>query len=172
MAPECPAGCSGVRVASTLAVARPVLWTRVSCFEGVNDELGPIVRMSHPPALTVLDETLPLGRPLFRSWLRLFGILPVDYDHIGFAAITPGVGFSERSTMGSLRVWHHDRRLDDVEGGTLVTDTLCFAPRIPGSAGIARALVAALFRHRHGRLARRFGRLAPVTIERFPPAKH
>ncbi|MCF4166219.1 hypothetical protein L2U69_11235 [Zavarzinia compransoris] len=155
-----PAELTVVTVSSVVAAPRAAVWAHVSTFEGVNDELGPLVRMSHPATTAVLDESLPLDRPLFRSWLLLFGVLPVDYDHIGFAHIAAGSGFAERSTMGSLKVWHHDRRLEDVPGGTRVTDRLAFAPRLPGTAGVARRIVGALFRHRHRRLARRFGAIA------------
>lgn len=155
-----PAELTVVTVSSVVAAPRATVWAHVATFAGVNDELGPFIRMSHPATTAALDGSLPLNRPLFRSWLLLFGLLPVDYDHIGFAAIETGSGFAERSTMGSLKVWHHDRRLEDVPGGTRVTDRLAFLPRVPGTAGIARRIVGALFRHRHRRLARRFGAIA------------
>ncbi len=157
-----------VTIHSAVAAAPDRVWDHVSNFAGVNDEIAPVLRMTHPPGQAVLDAGLPLGRPLFRSWLLLFGVLPVDYDHIGFAAITPGEGFSERSSMASLRLWHHDRRLAAVTGGCSVTDILAFIPRIPGTGRLAAALVAMLFRHRHRRLARRFGALEPIVVEKQP----
>lgn len=159
-------GMTMVTISSAVAAPPAQVWEHASRFAGVNDELAPVLRMTHPPGQAVLDASLPLGRPLFRSWLLLFGVLPVDYDHIGFAAITPGEGFSERSSMGSLRLWHHDRRLAPVTGGCAVTDTLGFAPRVPGTSPLAASLVGALFRHRHRRLARRFGALGPIVVEK------
>jgi ligand-binding SRPBCC domain-containing protein len=158
-----PARFHHVTVSSAAAAPRAAVWARIATFEGVNDELGPILAMSAPPTVTALTPDLATGQPLFRSWLRLFGILPVDYDHIGFGAIEPGEYFAERSTMGSLAIWHHDRRLHDVAGGTTVVDHLAFVPRLPGTGRIARVIVRALFRHRHRRLARHFGAIAPIT---------
>jgi hypothetical protein len=81
-----------------------VVWERVASFEGVNDELMPIVRMTCPPEHRRIDPaTVPLGRPWFRSWLLLFGVLPIDWDHLQLVAIDPPHGFHEDSTMLSQR---------------------------------------------------------------------
>lgn len=158
-----------VTVSSAVAAPSRQVWERIATFEGVNDELAPLLAMSAPDGVPALTPDLATGRPLFRSWLRLFGVLPVDYDHIGFAEVVPGERFAERSTMASMKIWHHDRSLRDVEGGTAVTDHLAFVPRLPGTASIARAIVQALFRHRHRRLARRFGAVAPIAASTDPP---
>lgn len=155
-----------VHVRSCIAAPLDLVWSHVSGFEGVNDELAPVLRMSHPPGQDRLHEGLPLGRPLFRSWLLLFGVLPVDYDLIGFAAIETGRGFAERSTMGSMKIWHHDRRLRPVTGGVEITDRLAFSPRVAGTGALAQAIVAVLFRHRHRRLARRFGGMTTIEVLR------
>ncbi len=146
-----------VTVRSAVAAPRERVWAHATSFAGVNLELGPFLSMSHPPGGDVLTPELATGAPLFRSWLRLFGVLPIEWDRIGFAAIEPGRGFSERSTMALLAPWHHDRALADIAGGTAIEDSLAFRPRLPGTGGIARAIVTALFRHRHRRLARLFG---------------
>ncbi|PWR18533.1 hypothetical protein DKG74_18725 [Zavarzinia aquatilis] len=157
-----------VTIHSEVAAPPRRVWDHVSTFAGVNDELAPLLRMTHPPGRDILDDSLPLNRPLFRSWLLLFGVVPVDYDLIGFAALVPEKGFSERSSMASLKLWHHDRALTPVTGGCAVTDTLAFVPRMPGTGRLAAALVAFLFRHRHRRLARRFGALGPITVKLAP----
>lgn len=158
-----PARFHHVTVSSAVAAPRATVWARIATFGGVNDELRPILTMSAPPGVPALTPDLATGQPLFRSWLRLFGILPVDYDHIGFGAIEPGECFAERSTMGSLAIWHHDRRLADVPGGTTVVDHLAFVPRLPGTGPLARVIVRALFHHRHRRLAKHFGAIARIT---------
>lgn len=98
----------------------------------------------------------PLGVPLFRSWLLLFGVLPIDFDHIGLEAVDPTSGFVESSTMLSMRTWRHERRVTPLPdgAGSRVSDTLTFTPRIPGTGALLAAIVGALFRHRHRRLAR------------------
>ncbi|GLB65076.1 hypothetical protein NCCP2495_29560 [Dietzia sp. NCCP-2495] len=59
--------------------------------------------------------------------------------------------------MGSARVWEHRRELDALPDGiTRVTDTLRAQPRALVSTPLVRAVVGALFDHRHRRLARAF----------------
>jgi len=86
---------------SSIVLAPPAaVWERIASFEGVNDELMPIVRMTCPPEHRRIDPaTVPLGRPWFRSWLLLFGVLPIDWDHLTLVAIDPPHGFHEDSTM-------------------------------------------------------------------------
>ena len=144
-------------VASIVPAAPAAVWDRVTTFEGVNDELMPLVRMTCPPAMRRIDPaTVPLGRPWFRSWLLLFGFLPFDFDHLRLVAIEPGRGFHEDSTMLSQRRWIHRRTLEPVPGGTRVVDRIAFEPRIPGSGALLRPVFRAVFRHRHRRLAAYF----------------
>lgn len=48
-------------------------------------------------------DALDVGRPIGRSWLRLFGVLPFDYDDLCLAELEPGRRFREESTMASMR---------------------------------------------------------------------
>jgi hypothetical protein len=137
------------------------IWARATSAEGINHELRPILRMTMPAALrgkTIAD--VQVGVPLGRSWILLFGLIPVDYDDLQLAEVGPGNRFLERSSMLSMRVWQHERSVEQLAGANCrVTDRLSFELRrpmawIPGSASLARAVVAALFRHRHRRLAR------------------
>ena len=144
-------------VSSVVPAPPAVVWERVASFEGVNDELMPIVRMTCPPEHRRIDPaTVPLGRPWFRSWLLLFGVLPIDWDHLQLVAIDPPRGFHEDSTMRSQRRWVHRRTLEPVDGGTRVTDRIEFEPRVPLVGGALRTLFTAVFRHRHARLAAHF----------------
>ena len=148
-----------VEVESTLAAPAAAVWDRVSTFEGVNDELRPLMRMTAPPHMRQLDasEVRP-GERLFRSWILLFGVLPIDFDDLTLVSIEPGRGFHERSPMLSMRVWEHERTLEPAgEGACVVRDRVTFGPRVPGTALFLRPVVAALFAHRHRRLRRRFG---------------
>jgi hypothetical protein len=136
------------------------IWARAISEEGINDELRPILRMTMPAALRgkTIDD-VEVGVPLGRSWILLFGLIPVDYDYLHLAELGPGHRFLERSEMLSMRVWQHERSVEPVgEDTSRVTDRLGFELRrplawIPGSGRLARAIVAALFRHRHRRLA-------------------
>ena len=155
--------------ASTLPAAAEDVWARAVTPEGINDELRPLLRMTMPRSLRgrTISE-VPLGEPLGRSWILLFGLVPVDYDDLGLAERGPGFRFLERSTMLTMGSWEHERTVRPVGEGCEVTDRLTFQLRrplaaVPGSARLARAIVARLFAHRHRRLAKRWApRARPV----------
>lgn len=146
------------RVESIVAAPPAAVWDRVSTMAGVNDEFWPFLRMTHPPGLDRLDPAaVPLGRPVFRSWLLLFGVLPVDFDHLRFLRLEPGRSFLESSTMLSQRRWVHERRLEPAAGGCRVTDRVRFVPRVACLGRASRAVFLRIFAYRHRRLRRRFG---------------
>jgi hypothetical protein len=159
------------RVSATvaLAVSADALWRSVCRLDGVNYELGPIVRMTTPRGLQDADiDDLEVGVPVGRSWLLLGGLIPVDYDDLCLAEIDPPRRFLERSSMLSMSLWEHERLIEPHDDGTSVlSDRLGFELRrplavIPGATRLAQAIVAALFRHRHRRLAKLHG---------MPPSK-
>ncbi|MGJ9411229.1 hypothetical protein ACHAAC_00830 [Aeromicrobium sp. CF4.19] len=149
-----------VELSSVVRAPTDLVWARVVDPAGINDELMPWMSMTMPPAARHLTiETVQLGRPIGRSWIRLLGVLPVDYDDLTIAALEPGRSFREESTMLSARRWRHERSLAPAgEGATVVHDRLTFESRVPGrlAASLHRRVVAALFAHRHRRLARHF----------------
>jgi ligand-binding SRPBCC domain-containing protein len=136
------------------------VWQRVVTPEGINDELRPWMTMSMPhgaESLTV--DTVPIGTPIGRAWMRLFGVLPFDYDRLCIAALDPGRGFDEQSTMMSMRHWRHQRSVTpDGDAKAIVRDRITFelrAPLRPATPIVATGL-RALFGHRHRRLRRHF----------------
>lgn len=149
-----------ITVSSVLAAPRDEVWARVMSQAGLDHEFRPVLRMRFPRRYrgrTILD--LPVGEPVGRAWLLLGGVIPVDYDDLCLAEVEPGSHFLERSTLGSARTWEHERRLEDVVGGsTRLTDRVSFAPRRPVPHAVPRAVVAALFAHRHRRLRAWFGK--------------
>src|SRR6187402_1000221 len=94
-----------IRETSRLAADPGAVWERVMSAEGINDEMAPLLRMTVPRGLDGLDLARVEPGRLGRSWILLFGILPVDYDDLGLERIEPGRGFLERSTMLSQRLW-------------------------------------------------------------------
>jgi ligand-binding SRPBCC domain-containing protein len=144
---------------SLLAAPPDAVWARVSTFEGINDELRPLMRMTAPARVRALDPSeVVLGERIFRSWVLLFGLIPIDYDDLTLIALEPGRGFHERSRMLSMRVWEHERTLEPAgDSATRVGDRLSFEPRLPGSGPLLERFIRATFRHRHRRLRRRFG---------------
>ncbi len=155
-------GLSGqIHCTSTLAVSRARLWEIVGTMSGVNAELGPWVRMSVPAVARGLHlEDAPRGRLAFVSWVSLGGVLPFDRHALTLQEVWPGRGFVEESTSWLHRRWRHERTLEDEGRGCRITDAVTFEPRLGWSTAPARAIVAALFEHRHRRLRRRFGTIA------------
>jgi len=142
---------------SDLAAPRQAVWDAVSRMRGVNDELWPFLRMTHAGHDDRLLPSSETGRVSFVSWILLFGALPIDRHSL--CADPVGFGFAEQSHSWLQRSWHHRRRLDEIPGGTRLRDDIEFEPRIGILAPVAALIVRAVFRHRHTRLARRFGAL-------------
>ena len=136
------------------------VWGRVVTPEGINDEMRPWMTMTVPSrAEGVTIDTLTVGTPIGRAWLRLFGIVPFDYDYLCVNLVEPGRRFREESTMASMRSWVHDRSvIAGPGGGTEVIDVVTFSPRLVlvPLGPVLRLVLAAFFRHRHRRLVRHF----------------
>lgn len=128
---------------------------------GINDELAPWLRMTATRALRENGiAQVRVGERICRSWVLLFGVLPVDYDDITLERLDPPRGFLERSAMLSQKAWEHERTIElstDNASGCILTDRVRYEPRMPVPDALLRKLYAAIFRHRHRRLQRRFG---------------
>ncbi|MBI3770267.1 MAG: hypothetical protein HY271_17480 [Deltaproteobacteria bacterium] len=89
-------------VSSVIAAPADRVWQRVSTMAGVNAELRPIVRMTYPPEVDALrPEDVAPGVRVFRSWILLCGVLPVDYDDLTLLRVTPGRAFTSRRRWGA-----------------------------------------------------------------------
>jgi O-succinylbenzoic acid--CoA ligase len=76
--------------ASLLHAPRDEVWATISTFAGINDEFRPLFRMTAP--MQVRREGLAavdVGQRVCRSWVLLFGLLPVDYDDITLVSLVP-----------------------------------------------------------------------------------
>jgi ligand-binding SRPBCC domain-containing protein len=132
------------------------VWDWITSLEGISRELSPILRMTTPRGLANLrDVRFEPGRPLFRSWVLLFGILPIDRSDLTLLRLDEGKGFFEESPMLSMRVWRHERWLEPRDGHTVLTDRLTFVPRF--ATGLTRWFIATVFTHRHAVLRRNLG---------------
>jgi ligand-binding SRPBCC domain-containing protein len=136
------------------------VWARVVTPEGINDELRPWMTMSMPRGAESLSvDNVPVGEPIGRAWLRLFSVVPFDYDRLTIAELVPGQSFDEQSTMMSMRRWRHQRSVSpDGNGKAVVHDRITFQLRAPlrPLTPIVAAGLRALFAHRHRRLQRDF----------------
>jgi RimJ/RimL family protein N-acetyltransferase/ligand-binding SRPBCC domain-containing protein len=159
----------GFEVVSALAAAPDTVWRHAVSPAGVNHELGPFLRMSFPVGTTDLGDALgSAGRPRFRSHIRLFGLVPVEWDDVGIAAFEPGRRFLERSTLLTQRVWEHERVVTTDGDGCRVTDRLRFVPRVGALGPLHWAAFRTVFTWRHRRLRRRFG-ARPLTFRLETP---
>ena len=136
------------------------VWARVTSMEGVNHELRPWMRMTVPRAARGLTlDTVELNRPVGRSWVLALGVIPFDYDKVTLVERGPGLRFLERSPMGSMRLWQHERLVEPRgDGACAITDRLTFEPRVPGSKRLVRGMIERIFAHRHRRLLSWFSR--------------
>lgn len=151
-----------VVVTSNVPAAAERVWSRITSPEGINFELMPIMSMTMPNGVATLDiDKLPVGKPIGRSWLKLFGLVPVDYDDLCLVSVESGRSFHERSTMLSMREWQHERTVTPNGESCIVSDRLTFETRLPVPAAIPEAIVKALFGHRHRRMRRWFA--APLN---------
>lgn len=147
---------------SELRAGPAEVWAAATDPDRINDEMRPLARMTMPSRLRGRTlEDFPVGTPAGRSWLLLFGLIPVEYDLLQIAELEPPHRFLERSQMASFSVWEHERIVEPLPGGgARVRDRLGFRlrgplARVPGLARLSRAIVGAFFDHRHRRLRRR-----------------
>jgi hypothetical protein len=110
--------------------------------------------MTFPPEIEDLETSFRPGERICRSWILLFGLIPVEYDDLVFVEVEPGRRFLERSTMLTQRRWEHERTLEDAEGGTRVVDRVEFESRLPLVEPIQALVFRAVFAWRHYRLRR------------------
>lgn len=141
----------------TVAAGQQAVWDRVVTPDGINDEMRPWMTMSVPRGASDLSiATLEVGAPIGKAWLRLFGVLPFDYDDLSIVELEPGRRFREESTMLSMRRWVHDRTVE-ASGidRSVVTDRVELTPRwwLRPAGPVLRRLMNAFFGHRHRRLA-------------------
>lgn len=136
------------------------VWARAVTPEGINDEFRPWLSMSIPVgAEGITIDTLEVGKPIGRCWVKLFGVLPVDYDDLTIVEIEPGRRFLEQSRLFSSPQWQHERTVDPVDATTCrLTDRLEFTPRF-GFGLLGPCLIRLIFWNRHRRVQRHFGQI-------------
>jgi len=143
-------------LSSTLDCSKETI-QRTLTMEGVNAELGPLVRMTAPPAWqNVPIPEWPEKEPLFKSWILLFGLVPIDRHSFYFDSVDAG-GFSEASSSWMNRLWRHTRQIDSVESGVRVKDAVEFELRLPFLGRLLLPIYKAVLQRRHRYLRRMHG---------------
>lgn len=145
-------------LSSQLAAPAAEVWAHAASMRGVNRELFPLARMTHPRELAVIEPgRVPLGERAFRSWILALGVVPIDYDDLTIVALEPGRRFLERSPMLTQREWQHERVVEPAAGGSIVTDRVHFLPRVAALGPLFQLVFELAFRLRHRNLRRIFG---------------
>jgi ligand-binding SRPBCC domain-containing protein len=146
-----------------LAADAQAVWDFVTTPAGINAEFQPWMRMTVPRRLrTMRLDDVELGVRICRSWVLLFGVVPLEYDDIVLVERGPGLRFLERSSTLVADTWQHERTVEPRGAGCELVDQLWLElrpalARVPGSAALVRRVVPVIFDHRHRRLAARFG---------------
>lgn len=152
-----------LRFESHLRAPRQRVWEWITSIEGISAEMWPIFRMTTPKGVTSLDDlNVEPGVRMFRSYVLLLGVLPIDYSDMTLIELDRGNGFVEESPMGSMKSWRHERRIlpsTDHADAVLLVDQLTFRPRF--ARRLAKWFIRRVFTHRHAVLRRRLGSAAP-----------
>ena len=144
---------------SKLSASHERVWKWITSFDEISAEMWPFFRMTAPKQIrSIEDVCVKLGTPLFRSYVFLFGFLPIDYSDITLIELQRGQGFVEQSHMGSMKLWRHERRIlsDPAEpSAVLLVDKLTFQPRF--ATGVVSWFIRRVFEHRHAVLRAKLG---------------
>ncbi|GAB2868518.1 hypothetical protein GCM10027026_18360 [Myroides odoratimimus subsp. xuanwuensis] len=153
-----PAPRDRIELVSHLARPAAEVWAAATDFSGITAELRPWLRMTAPADQRRLPEQVQPGRRLFRSWLLLGGVVPIDYDDLALTELEPGRRFLEQSRMLSASLWQHERIVEPTGATTCrLVDRVAFIPRTPLHGLVLRWFVPRLFAHRHRQLRRLHG---------------
>lgn len=158
---------------SKLRSPRERVWAWITSLEGISAEIWPFFRMTVPKHVRhITDLDVKPGAPLFRSYIFLFGFIPIDYSDLTLVEIEQGRGFVEESPMGSMKRWRHERRIVDCPtdpSAVLLIDRLTFQPRW---ARIAVGwFIRRVFEHRHRVLQERLHARQPALAADGSPRR-
>ncbi len=145
-------------VSSQLKASPEKVWQHATNMSAINQELAPFLKMTYPKeAMKTSIEEAPLGTRLFRSWILLGGLIPVDYDDVTLREIDRGKRFLEISPMLTQQEWSHERIVKSWGEGTEVIDRVKFTPRLWFIGKIYHFFSYRVFLWRHYRLRKIFG---------------
>ena len=143
----------GFEIASHLAHAsQRDVWDRIATWEGVNHELAPLVRMTHPARYPTVEDVPADGKSHFTSYFLALGVLPIDAHRFALRGVEVPAFFDEVSSNALLRVWAHRRSVTAVEGGVEVRDVCSLVPRFAPLGRVLERVYRFIFVRRHARL--------------------
>lgn len=142
-----------LRFESKLHAPAERVWEWITSLKGISAEMWPFFRMTVPKnikSLNVNDVQIEPGVRIFRSYVFLFGVLPIDYSDITLLELKAGQGFIEQSPMGSMKLWRHERHIVPYPSDpslVLLVDQLTFRPRM--AKRLVGWFIQRVFTHRH-----------------------
>lgn len=142
---------------SLVRLSPALAWEHATTPSGINAEFHPFLRMTFPASIKRLSEDWYPGKKLFRSWILLFGVIPVEYDDLALIEVEEGRRFLERSQMLSQKLWQHEREILEESDGVRIVDRVIFESRVPALEPVQSILFRAVFRYRHLRLRYLYG---------------
>jgi ligand-binding SRPBCC domain-containing protein len=155
------------RFESKLHASTERVWEWITSVRGISAEMWPFLRMTVPKgAVSLNDVAVKLGVRMFRSYVFLFGVLPIDYSDMTLLELNIGEGFTEQSPMGSMKLWRHERRIvpcPSEPNAVLLVDQLTFRPRM--ASWLVKRLIHRIFVHRHKVLKANLGGAQPYSAE-------
>jgi len=161
-----------IRFESKLLAPTERIWEWITSVKGISAEMWPFFRMSVPRSIQSLaDVRIQPGVPLFRSYILLFGFLPIDYSDMTLLELNHGIGFIEQSPMGSMKLWRHERHIAPypfVPGVVLLVDQLTFHPRM--AKRFVGWFIRRVFTHRHKVLRANLGDAQQGAPTESPPS--
>lgn len=139
------------------------VWEWITSIKGIRAEMWPFFLMTAPKGVQSLSNVrVTPGVRMFRSYVFLFGVLPIDYSDMTLLELKDGQGFVEQSPMGSMRLWRHERRIvpcPSDSNAILLVDQLTFQPRM--AKRLVGWFIRRVFIHRHNVLKANFGGAQP-----------
>jgi ligand-binding SRPBCC domain-containing protein len=145
-------------IESTVEASADEVWRHSTNMGRVNLELRPWIRMTYPRQYENLEASpITLGQPLFRSWVLLFRVLPIDTYEVSFLEFETGHRFLERARTLSQRWWQHERTIESSGENARVTDRVEICPRVTWFLPLYSRLLRLVFTNRHRNLRRLFG---------------
>ena len=150
-------------ISSELNATPSLLWDAAVTPANINREFRPVLRMTFPKGTRRITEPLVINQTKFRSWLLLFGVLPIEYDDLAFSRVIEGQMFHERSSMFFARTWEHIRRITPEECGSRLTDTIRFEPKVRILGTVQLKLFKLVFKIRHMNLLKTYGELITIA---------
>jgi len=139
---------------SLINISKENLWKSIWSFDHINKEIAPLFRMTSPSIdLDTIDpKSIPLNQQLFKSYIFLFKIIPIDIHSFMLKSIIEFEFFEETSSSLMMKHWNHTRALKARGPQTLLIDKIEYQHRLGFMGQICFPIYKFVFAHRHKKL--------------------